>query len=418
MKAVRRLQAAAAGIVSALSVADHPSTATIRPRVSTGGGDWGAWAAANFGLILWGMVAVGLVVRLVLAFAWVGQPYDQESFVQVREALSVAPFDVYDFVVEGHWNYPPGFLLWVAPAGWISDLTGLPFHGVIQLPAIASDIAIAWLAQWWLGTRGADPARRLLAAALVLLGPVFVATSGYHGQIDSVGILPAVLALIVWERAGDNRAIKAGLLLGAAIVIKTAPGLMLLALLPHARSWKEGIQLVVASAAIPVVMFAPYVITDAHHALNAVEYASVGTASGLGLISTVAPNAIVDAIRDLGTVWNLLWIGAIGLLLWRYRPPATRGVVIVWTALYVFGTGFYLNYLILGLPFLLLDGSLLVAATVQAITFVPIVIYYFGLFGTWIANRAFDIPMLSLWLFFIGLLAVRVAETLRLRPAR
>ncbi len=372
-----------------------------------------AYAAAHFGAILWGMVAVGVAVRLVLGFAFLGQHYDQESFVQVREALSVAPFDVYDLVVEGHWNYPPGFFLWVAPAGWLSDATGLVFHGVIQLPAIFADVAIAWIVQRFLATRGVSPERRLVAAGLVLLGPVFVATSGYHGQIDSVAILPAVLALVLWERDGDRRAIHAGLLLGAAIAVKTAPGLMLLALLPHVRSPKEAAQLLVATAAIPVTMLAPYVITDADHALSAVEYASVGAASGIGLISTVAPNPIVDGIRDLGTFWNLAWIGAVGALLWRYRPTAVRGVVIVWLALYVFGTGFYINYLILGLPFLLMDGALLAVAAVQVLLLAPLIISYGGLFGSYLVNRAFDVPMLTLWLGFVGLLAYYAAEALR-----
>jgi hypothetical protein len=359
------------------------------------------------------MIALGIAIRLVLGFAFVGQAYDHESFVQVREALGVAPFDVYDYVVEGHWNYPPGFFLWVAPAGWLSDLTGLVFHGVIQLPAIFADVAIAWVVQRFLATRGASPERRLLAAGLVLLGPVFVATSGYHGQIDSVAILPAVLALVFWERDGERRAIHAGLLLGAAIAVKTAPGLMLLALLPHVRSPREAVQLVVSAAAIPVAMLTPYVIADADHALSAVEYASAGTASGIGMLSTVAPNPVVDLIRDLGTFWNLAWIGALAALLWRFRPPAVRGVAIVWLALYVFGTGFYINYLVLGLPFLLMDGALLAVAFVQVLLLAPLIISYGGLFGSYLVNRAFDVPMLSLWLFFIGVLAHYAAQALR-----
>jgi uncharacterized membrane protein len=367
----------------------------------------------NFGLIFWGMAALGVAIRLGLAFGFVGDSYDQESFAMVRDALKVAPFDVYDEIVDGHWNYPPGLFPWIALAGWLADVTGLAFHGVVQLPAIAADVAIAWVVQLFLAGRGFDPARRLAAAGLVLLGPVFVAIAGYHGQIDSVAILPAVLAFLYWERGGERRALQAGLLLGAAIVLKTAPGLLLLALVPTARSLREAVKLVAAAAAIPLLMLAPYLIADARHALSAIDYPSVGTAGGLGLISTTLPNPVVDGIRDLGTVWNALWIGGLLALFLRFRPSATRAAVIVWLALFVFGTGFYMHYLIWGIPFLLLDGALLVAALIQLVVLVPLIVTYAGLFGSFVANRAFDVPMLALWLLCVGLLADRVVRAIR-----
>lgn len=359
------------------------------------------------------MAALAVALKVALAFAYVGDPYDQESFAMVCDVLAFAPFDVYDQIVDGHWNYPPGYFLWIWPAGQIADATGLAFHGVIQLPAILADVAIAWIVQSYLGSRGADVARRLTAAGLVLLGPLFVAISGFHGQIDSVAILPAVLAFVVWERGGANRALATGLLIGAAIALKTAPGLLILALLPSVRSPREAIALLACAAAIPVAAIAPYVITDAHHTLSALDYPSVGAAGGLGLISTTTPNPVVDAIRDLGTVWNALWIGATGLLLLRFRPPPMRAATIVWLALFVFGTGFYMHYLVWGVPFLLLDGALLIAAAVQALTLAPLIVTYGGLFGSSVANRAFDVPMLALWALFVVLLAERAATAIR-----
>jgi hypothetical protein len=367
----------------------------------------------HFAWIFWGMAAFGVAIELALAFAYVGQPYDQQSFAMVREALSAAPFDVYDRIAEGHWNYPPGYFLWIWPAGGIADATGLAFHGVVQLPAIAANVAIAWIVQRHLASRGLEAAPRLAAAGLVLLGPVFVAISGYHGQIDSVAILPAVLAFVLWDRGGAGRAVAVGLLIGAAIALKTAPGLLLLALLPSARSAREAVALIGWAAAIPLAMLAPYVITDAGRSLSAIEYPSVGTAGGLGLLSTTLPNPIVDGIRDLGTIWNGLWIAALGLLLWRLRPPPVRAAVIVWLALFVFGTGFYLHYLVWGLPFLLLDGALLAAAAIQALALAPLIVSYGSLFGGFVANRAFDVPMLALWLLCAWLLGERVARAIR-----
>jgi hypothetical protein len=367
----------------------------------------------HLGTLFWALAALGVVVRLVLAFAFEGQAYDQESFRMVRDALGVAPFDVYDVIVDGHWNYPPGLFPWIAAAGWLSDVTGLAFHGIVQLPAIAADVAIAWIVQRFLAARGVDAPRRLAAAALVLLGPLFVAISGYHGQIDSVAILPALLAFVVWDRDGSQRAVSAGLLLGAAIVFKTAPGLLLLALLPNVRSIAEAAKLIAAAAVLPLVALAPYLVVDARHALSAIDYPSVGTAGGLGLISTTLPNPVVDGIRELGTIWNALWVGAVAALLLRFRPPPIRAAVIVWLALYLFGTGFYLHYLIWGLPFMLMDGAILFVAVVQAVTLAPLIVTYGGLFGNALANRAFDLPMLALWVMFALSLVDRVATAIR-----
>lgn len=364
-------------------------------------------------MIFWGMAAVGVVARLVLAFAFHGDAYDQDSFQLVREGLSIAPLDVYEYVGDGHWNYPPGYFAWLWPAGEIADATGLAFHGLVHLPVIAAEVAIAWIVQWYLAGRGVARERCLAAAGLVLLGPLFVAISGYHGQIDSVAILPAVLAVALWDRDVRARALKAGLLLGVAIAVKTAPGLLLLALLPSVRSPKEGIQLVVAAAVVPLVALAPWLVADGERVIGALDYPSAGNAGGIGLVSTTAPNAIVDGIRELGSIWNLLWIGAVAGLLWRTRPSPTRAAVIVWLALFVFGTGFYLHYLVWGLPFLLLDGSLLVVVAVQGVVLVPLIVNYGGLFGSFVANRAFDLPMLALWLYFAYLLAARSVSALR-----
>src|SRR5918993_500598 len=103
------------------------------------------WQRMGISRIFWAMAALSVAIEGVLAFAYVGDAYDNESFVMVRDALAVAPFDVYDVIVDGHWNYPPGFLLWIWPAGEIADATGIAYHGLVQLPAIAANVVIAWL---------------------------------------------------------------------------------------------------------------------------------------------------------------------------------------------------------------------------------------------------------------------------------
>ncbi len=365
--------------------------------------------------LLWAMVAAGLAVRLVLAFAFYGQPYDQDSFAMVREALTQRPLDVYGSVGEFRWPYPPAYFLWIAAADGVADLTGLAFHGLVNVPAMAADVGIAWIVQAHLGRRGADEKKRLAAAGLVLLGPAFIAISGYHGQIDSVAILPAVAAVALWEKGGTGRGLAAGALIGVGIAVKTIPGMMLLALLPSARSKREAATLVGAAATVPLALLVPFLVSDPEAVTRALEYPPRGTAGGIGLISTLASNPVVKALLDHATLWNAAWLAGLALILWRARPAPTRAAVIVWLAAYAFATGFYLNYFVWGLSFLVLDGALVAAAAIQAVALAPMVVTYAGLFGSWIAGRAFDVPMLALWLAFCGGLALRLREALTRR---
>jgi len=139
-----------------------------------------------------------------------------------------------DGIEQFRWPYPPLFLPWI-----LSYPAGSRTPPACPSPASSrSRRSSRTPASRSSSTRICAGAARasafcLISAALIALGPPFVVISGYHGQIDSLAILPAVAALIVWETAPDRRALIAGLLIGVGAATKTVPGLMLLALLPH-----------------------------------------------------------------------------------------------------------------------------------------------------------------------------------------
>ena len=213
----------------------------------------------NWKLWLLVLLAAGTALRVVLAFATYGSEYDQASFAFIHDALSSSGLDVYaarDGFGAPRWPYPPAFFPWITASGELSSATGAAFHGLIALPTIMADAALAWVVQGFLGKRGKSPADRLVAAGLIALGPSFVLISGYHNHFDSLAILPAVCALSIWDQRGEggNAALKAGLLIGVGCALKTVPILMLLALIPTARSRKEGITLTTAAIAVPAVL--------------------------------------------------------------------------------------------------------------------------------------------------------------------
>ena len=146
----------------------------------------------------------------------------------------------------------------------IARATSEPFWAIFKLPSILADAGIALVLWWGLRLLGSSRTQRLIAVALVALGPSFVLISGYHGQIDAVAALPALAAVIVWQRGGENRALEAGALIGLAAAIKTVPLFMVLALRPTARSRREVAVLVFTSLIIPLVSLAPFLIADTH----------------------------------------------------------------------------------------------------------------------------------------------------------
>jgi hypothetical protein len=380
--------------------------------------------------LLWLMIVAGLVGRVVLGFKTYGVPYDTDSAKAVRFALSDDPFHVYSAVNGApfnRWPYPPGFLPWIMASGKLEDLTGLAFHGWIQLPQIAADGAIAWLVQDHLGSRGAGQRTRLIAVALVMLGPAFWIISGYHGQVDSLAILPAVLALWLWERwpPGVRRGLAAGLLIGLGAAIKFVPVLMIVALLPWVRSRREAAALIVPAVAVPVLAFVPFLVTDGHAVVDALR--AHRFLPGFGGISLLAqpelasnwlqhgahqPSSLTRFLLDHeGPALALLLLPFVVVVLVR-RPPPTIAAALLWPAFVVVNLGFEFHFVVWALPFLLMAGLIREVALLEAALFIPAAELFWHPFGH-APTAPYVVLMIATWIVAavaVVLAAVRMAR--------
>lgn len=374
---------------------------------------------------LWTLVGVGVIVRLVLGFSTRGAAFDIDSFEIVRRALADDPLGLYGAVNQGYarWPYPPLFLPWMALSGWLSDTIGLSYDGWVQLPMAAADAGIAWVVQELLRVRGASERARLAAVALVMFGPSFLLTTGYHGQIDSAAILPAIAALLVWERGGDRRALAAGLLIGVGGAIKVVPLVLLLPLVVGARSRREAMELVVSAGAVVLGALAPWLVADFGATVD-----SLGNRGfpGLGGISLIAAPGLADAALRGGTpdasgvidwiVQNGWMVPAAGLaaataVLVRRRPDPLIGSVIVWMVLMALGVNFALQYAVWGLPFLIAAGWLRRAAAVQVVLLPAAIVFYLAPWDSSAAVVVYCASMIAAWLLLMVLLAQAVRDT-------
>jgi hypothetical protein len=378
---------------------------------------------------LFALLVSGVVMRL----AWVAQTggltFDMSSFRLVAEALGVDPIHLYgDLNPENvyRWPYPPGYFPWIHLSDALGDAGLLPFPTGIRLPAVLADAGLAWLVQAGLGRAGAPERTRLLGAAIVMLGPSFALVSGFHGQIDSVATLPAVAALLVWERAGANRAVVGGLLIGVAVTIKAPPGLVLLALLASVRSRREAATLLGAAAALPLLTLAPFLIADGAGVVRALGYGGIPGQGGLTLLVDpnlahhfvqnkpgVEPNGIVRFLNGNGTVLTAVTLLAVAGIAARRRMGVRDTAVLLWLTFYVLGTGFSLQYAVWGLPFLLLAGRLRWAVVFQAGLLVPSLLIYAGPFKAEWLIPVYVLFMAGVW---VSLAAMLVASLRARRP--
>ena len=204
-----------------------------------------------------------------------------------------------------------------------------------------------------------------------------------------MAILPALAGVLVWKRAPKRRALWCGLLIGAGALLKTVPLLLVLALLPTARSMRERVTLVAASLLLPATSIVPFVVADPAGVGLLRQYSGVPGMGGLTLLvqpglarAWVAPGPPLDPgstamwLVNHGSTITAAAVLAVSLWLFRNQADAVDGSILILLTVDVSGAGFAFQYLVWLLPFLLVAGRLGMTLAVQVIAVVPAVLFY------------------------------------------
>jgi hypothetical protein len=365
---------------------------------------------------LWIIAAGGLGIRLFFAFHWFGNG-DILTFGAVGSRTDASPLHAYGGNVGAGgvlYPYPPGYLPWLLVSFEGYKHLGIRFDGFVQLLPIAADLAIAIAVYVYLGWRGATERSRLAGFALVMLGPGFIAISGYHGQMDAVAILPGMLGLMVWERRPQSRrAVESGLLVGLGALIKTVPILLVVPLAVSARSLKEAAKLVACAVGLTVIVCLPFYLAEPEGFKRVLHYTGVPGRGGFSLVAD--PSFAIDRRLSfgLGTTPNELanWISrangpitaivlvALAAFLFRFRPALIDGAVLLWLSIYVFSPNFLLQYLVWGLPFFIMAGYLRETALLQLAVTPALLITYLSM--TRFLSIVYVVIMIALWVFWV-----------------
>ncbi|HEY4751903.1 MAG TPA: hypothetical protein VIH37_01385, partial [Candidatus Limnocylindrales bacterium] len=164
------------------------------------------------------ILLVGLVVRLIVAYGlppFFGSPIpgsgfktDVDLFRYWADSLGQhGPFGFYD---RGFFaDYTPGYLY----ALWLVGIVGSLIGGtgdLIKLPAIVTDVALAYVVYLMVCDLGVSARRARIAALVVLVNPITWFDSVVWGQVDSFGTVFLLLAVReLWRGRSERSAVLA-----------------------------------------------------------------------------------------------------------------------------------------------------------------------------------------------------------------
>ncbi len=220
-------------------------------------------------LAIVGLITVGVALRL-LALRSPGFPSDVGTFQAWAEHMvQVGPGAFY--APDYFSDYPPAYLyiLWFLGAVFDGELLRL----AVKAASIPADVAIATVAAM-LAWRHAGRGSAILAAGLWSLSPAAIFAGPYWGQIDAVGSLPLLVALVA---AGRGRWATAGALAALAAMVKP----------------QFGIGAIVIGAAVLIEL----IQSRRWQPVGRVAVAGVVTALALGLPFRAGPAELIDLVK-------------------------------------------------------------------------------------------------------------------------
>ena len=288
------------------------------------------------------IILIGVALRLLVTRAQ-GFPSDVGTFMAWAEKLAaVGPGRFYE---PGYFSdYPPGFLYVLWLLGTLFDGDVLRF--AVKAISIPADIGIVLLIVPFV-RRHVGSVAAILAAAIWMLQPAPIFAGPYWGQVDAVGTVPFLAALLA---AGARRWGLAGVLAGLATMTKPQFGLVLGVVLvaaavelARARDWAPLLRSGGAALATLVAIAVPFGMTPGsfialvRSAAETYPYSSLYAFNGWSMLldfwqddaGWTVPGAILLAAGLIASVVPLWWrrdtaallaVGAAAVMAFYFLP--------------------------------------------------------------------------------------------------
>ncbi len=172
-------------------------------------------------IALWHVLLLAFTVRVGCTVV-ANNIIDVQNFRKVAELISGQDMFALYIHTPGLYPYPPAWAVFELAAYQLDKAVGVPFSIAIRLPSILADLGIVYLCwRWWQPVRAS---RALGAALLYALNPVSLIITTLHGQFDALPTFFLIGAL--WLYRAERFRLSA-LTMGIALIFKPYPVLLL-----------------------------------------------------------------------------------------------------------------------------------------------------------------------------------------------
>ena len=148
-----------------------------------------------------------------------------------------------------------------------SNISNIPFHITMKIPAIMGDVSLSIAIYYWVMRVKNDADIALKAALLYVVNPLAILISGFQGNMMSIPALFTFLAIMLAIYDQDKNYRLSALLFGLAVAFRGYPILLLPLILIKSRISTFKKLKYIAYAIIPaIILFIPFLLIN-HKAL-------------------------------------------------------------------------------------------------------------------------------------------------------
>ncbi|WP_179166856.1 glycosyltransferase 87 family protein, partial [Streptomyces sp. CB03238] len=311
-----------------------------------------SWDVRKARIVVIAVATLALVSKMALAANTRG-PADVRFFWGFARAIArTDPVRIY--AEQMPWlpvyNHPPLASWMLLGLEWLAQ-QGVPWRPLIRFPACLADLVTVLLVFAIVRRRAARLRTAVWCAVGAALCPVLVATSGYHGNTDSVAVMFAFAAAYLLVDRG--RPLAAGLAAALCVSVKLIP--VVAVPLLFATAWRTGgrpvlVRFTAGFAALFLTVWGPVVATvPGGLKANVLEYAG-GNFSFWGIVRFArwagVPEPYVTLLRGDGHFLIVAAIMAVGVwLAWRRPADAPLAVATTLGLLLLLSTASGVQYL-------------------------------------------------------------------------
>jgi hypothetical protein len=303
-------------------------------------------------------------------------------------------------VTRNLFPYTPVSMFYPALCLELSGILGIPFHILIKLCAIVSDVGIV-LALYAMGVKLFPRRMAISSAVLYALNPVSILIASFHGNIMPLVVLLMLMAYLLFRVDPARNLVVSGLLLSLAVGWRTFPILLLPFFLASLDQTVKKIRVAACVVAPVALSMIPFLWVDPRPMLHEVlsysgwgiHHGPFGVVRGLHLLSI---GRVTWENPSEWTPWmsssKLVFLALYGLaVFFSKRLGPLNGTLVTLFLFHVVYSGVASQYLIWTVPFLLLAQRRVMFWCYEVAATYALVVFYWIFFPD-ILFGARDVP--------------------------